>query len=322
MPEQVRVLFVAGTGRTGSTLVGNILGSVPGVESIGEVRHFWQRGVISNWNCGCGLAFDSCRFWRQILESAFGDPTDLDLELLCQSERQLLRLRKSWEALYWIRRPEVLLGRHGYYLWALTRLYQGISDVSGADFVVDSSKTPTYGALLATLPAIDLRVLHLIRDPRATAYSWLNPKPSPDRGESGIMDRVGAGKSAFLWAWWNSLAEALWAARPEIPAVRIQYEAMMSAPEDTLRSALEGVAPELAGRPLPIVGHKAELGLSHTVSGNPGRMERGLVSMEADERWRRGLALPHRALVMAIGGPAMLRYGYGRGHRARSGRIR
>jgi len=311
MADRIPVLFVAGTGRTGSTLVGNLLGSTPGAVSIGEVRHIWTRGLTQNWACGCGQPFDSCPFWTAVLVQAFGRTANLDLNRLRNSERRLLRLRTSPGVLRWIRRPELLQTEHGYYVDTLDRLYQAIALVSGAKIIVDSSKTPSYAALVFTLASVDLRVLHLVRDPRAVAYSWLNPKPSPDRSTGAAMDRVGALKSAVLWVWWNGLSDRLWAARPDLVAIRVLYETLVAAPEVTLRSVFDHLIPEMAGRSIAVQGDTAVLNMAHTVSGNPNRMRTGAVTITPDERWRTGLAASRRAAVVTIAGPKMLKYGYG-----------
>jgi len=313
--DRIPVLLIAGTGRTGSTLVGNLLGSTPGAVSIGEVRHIWIRGVEQNWACGCGKPFHACPFWGEVLNQAFGGTANLDIDRLRMSERRLLRLRASPGALRWIRRPELLRAEHGYYMDTLEGLYRAIAAVSGAEVIVDSSKTPSYAALVSTLTPVDLRVLHLVRDPRAAAHSWLNPKPSPDRSTSGAMDRIGAAKSAVLWAWWNGLSDRLWAARSDIPAMRVRYETLTAAPEAILQSVRDRLIPETAGRPLAVVGDTAELSMAHTVSGNPDRMRTGAVTITPDERWRTGLATHHRAAVLTIAGPKMLQYGYGRRNR-------
>ena len=38
--------------------------------------------------------------------------------------------------------------------------------------VVDASKGPAFGLALAGAPGIDLRMLNVVRDPRAVAWSW------------------------------------------------------------------------------------------------------------------------------------------------------
>ena len=51
-------------------------------------------------------------------------------------------------------------------------LYSAIADTTGCDVIVDSSKWPQYGLLLTERLPLDVYVLHLVRDPRAVAYSW------------------------------------------------------------------------------------------------------------------------------------------------------
>src|ERR1700704_6679072 len=72
-PGRVRVLYIAGTGRSGSTLLANILGQVDGIFNAGEVRYIWERGMLENRLCGCGRRFADCPVWTEILSEAFGD---------------------------------------------------------------------------------------------------------------------------------------------------------------------------------------------------------------------------------------------------------
>ncbi|MGI8518895.1 MAG: sulfotransferase [Acidimicrobiia bacterium] len=308
MLESIPVVYVAGTGRSGSTLVGGILASLPGVVSVGEVRHIWTRGMGEGWRCGCGEPFKDCPFWAEVLAETF--PNRVDLQRLQDSDRELLRLRTSRKAMRWARDPSALRSDHGYYLETVERLYGAIAKVAGARAIVDSSKVPTYGAMLSTLPNIDLRVLHLIRDPRAAAYSALNPKLSPDRRDGALMDRVGAAKSAVLWTWWNRLTERLWPTPGPVPVMRTRYETLVGSLESTLNDARDRLLPELANQRPAVTGATVRLGISHSISGNPDRMRVGSVVVRPDERWISGLAPHQRVLVLALAGWGMKRYGY------------
>lgn len=310
MHDQIRVLFVAGTGRTGSTLIGNLLGSIDGAVSVGELRQIWKRGFGENWSCGCGELFHRCPFWQAVTTEAFGTRTQLELERLRDSERELLRLRNSWRWPGWVTDPNRVHSRHAHYTEMTSALYAAVAAVAESKMIIDSSKTPSYGAFLMTLPQVDLRLLHLIRDPRATAYSWLNPKPSPDRGSEGTMDRMGSRKSALLWAWWNDLASRLWPDGSEIPTIRVRYEEFTQNPEVCLRMIVGQLAPELSGRPFSVHGPRATIGLSHTVSGNPDRMALGPILIRTDERWKSELAPRDRGAVNILAGPVMRRLGY------------
>ena len=46
--EKVKVLFIAGNGRSGSTLLHNILGQRAGFGALGERREIWVRGARKN----------------------------------------------------------------------------------------------------------------------------------------------------------------------------------------------------------------------------------------------------------------------------------
>ena len=51
--EPVKVLFVGGFGRSGSTLLDNVLGQVDGFASCGEISYLWDRGLEQDRLCSC-----------------------------------------------------------------------------------------------------------------------------------------------------------------------------------------------------------------------------------------------------------------------------
>jgi hypothetical protein len=67
----VKVLYIGGFGRSGSTLVERILGQLPGFCSAGEIVFLWQRGLIENQLCGRGATFSECDFWTRVGKTAW-----------------------------------------------------------------------------------------------------------------------------------------------------------------------------------------------------------------------------------------------------------
>jgi len=70
----VRVLYIGGLGRSGSTLIERLLGQVPGVCAVGELVHLWDRGITEDERCGCGEPFRQCPFWSQVGKTAASFP--------------------------------------------------------------------------------------------------------------------------------------------------------------------------------------------------------------------------------------------------------
>ena len=59
---RLKVLYLLGSSRTGSTLLDNILGEFDGFFSAGEVRFLWRR-LLENRRCGCGQPIGGCEVW-------------------------------------------------------------------------------------------------------------------------------------------------------------------------------------------------------------------------------------------------------------------
>src|SRR5687767_7375044 len=59
-PSNVRVIYIAAWGRSGTTPVGQLLGSRPNSVFVGELRFLWQRGLIEGRLCSCGRPVSTC----------------------------------------------------------------------------------------------------------------------------------------------------------------------------------------------------------------------------------------------------------------------
>src|SRR6266511_2106499 len=148
-------------------------------------------------------------------------------------------------------------------------LYQALQESTGCRVLVDSSKLPSYGALLEALPGVELYVLHLVRDPRATAWSWLRRKRLTDTPAPRLMQRQPPGKSAAMWMVWNLTTALLWSGGPRY--LRLRYEDLVQRPEAAVRRIAELVGESPAALPFPVPGRVA-LAPTHSVAGNPGRL--------------------------------------------------
>lgn len=304
--DPVRVLYVGGLGRSGSTLVDRMLGQVPGFVSGGEIRDLWQRGLIENRLCGCGVPFRDCAYWREVGREAFGGWSKVDPAAVAALARSVERASPL------ARRSGPGRARRERYGRIVVPLYRAIREVSGEPVVVDSSKDAVTAALLADVPGVDLRVIHLVRDPRGVAHSWARRVVRPDVvGRTEYMYRFGPSRVGVRWVARNLGFERL--ARRGVPTIRMRYERLVQAPREELARALA-----LAGRPpgpseLEFVHPgSVELQANHTAMGNPLRMVQGPLELRVDDEWKSAMGPFRRAVVTALTGPWLSRYGYAR----------
>jgi hypothetical protein len=299
------VLFLAGLGRSGSTLLERLLGQLPGVQTLGETVHLWVRSIRDNERCGCGPAFRDCEFWPQVGEAAFGGWDRVDVARVESLRASIDRLRHI---------PAVI-GRASPDLAEYTdyyaRLYAASHQVSGAQWLVDSSKHPSMAHCLRRNAAIDLRVVHVVRHPGAAAYSWTKVVRRPDvvagSRSDQLMTRYSPSRTAALWDAENAATGSL--RRLGVPVLRVRYEDLVADPQRSLRDVVSFMDLP-ASTPLPLDGATAQLAATHTASGNPMRFTTGAITIRADERWREQLPARDRRLVAALTWPLARAYGY------------
>lgn len=295
----MHILYIAGWGRSGSTILDNVLGQVEGLFSTGEIRSVWDRGLIENWPCSCGVAFRDCSLWRDVFAEAFGGFDRVDA-------RRLAAIRDRFDRPWNVFLPAGLASTElSEYRSALTRLYAAVASVTGARIIVDSSKTPAYGRILQDLPDFRVDIVHLLRDPRAVAFSWQRKRLWARDGAT-YMSRFGPSRSALTWGARQIATEAI-GRRASDRYLRLRYEDFVAAPETSLARILSltggGLVPRFEGRRLA-------LRPVHGISGNPSRFDRGTVELKPDDEWRAGMRPADRLIVTLMTVPLLMRYRY------------
>lgn len=314
--EVTKVVFLGGLGRSGTTVLERLLDREPSVQALGEVVHLWQRSVLDNELCGCGLAFDSCPFWTRVGHVAFGGWENVDVDRVLTLRDRVDRSRRV---------PKNVLGLGSAswrrdlaeYVSYYERLYAAARDVSGCDTVLDSSKQASLPYCLSTSDRLRLKVLHCIRDSRAVAHSLGQQvvRPEGTSETNREMHRLGAASAAFYWMLHNAEVDAFGARNGG--TMRLRYEDWVEDPGRSLRSirAFAGLPHPAGAQPLGDDGSQVVLGTSHTCSGNPMRFTQGTVQLRSDDRWRREMSARDIRLVTALTWPLLARYGYLRSRR-------
>ena len=80
--------------------------------------------------------------------------------------------------------------------------------VSGARWSSTRASTPRWRSACAVPPGLDLRVVHVVRDSRAVAYSWTRRVSRPDSAAASYMTTLLAGQGGGQWNVQNQRAPA------------------------------------------------------------------------------------------------------------------
>lgn len=315
-PSGPHVVYIAGFGRSGSTLLERLLGARPGWTTVGELVDLPRSVTVNHERCGCGEPFDECPVWSAVGEHAFGgwDAPAVrrlaELRMVVGRQRQLPRLLMH-HALP--SRDQAFGALVREYQEGYGAIYRAVRAVTGCDTIVDASKGPAHGVALAGAESYSLSLLNLVRDPRAVAYSWSRRRLTRTQAIGGPdeMWQVSASRSAAQWSVLQGEIELV-RARGRLAVSRLAYEDLVERPVPAIVSCLGrlgvGTSPHTD---LPhISGRTARLGASHGLSGNPGRYEHGEIHLRSDDRWRDGLPLREQRAVTAVCLPLLIAYGY------------
>ncbi len=305
------VLYIAGLGRSGSTLLERALGQLPGACGAGELVFLWDRGVRNNNRCGCGAPFLDCTFWHQVGQAGFGGWDNVDLARV----RHLARVVDDVKHIPRMllpgrqRRFDALVDEYASYY---RRLYAAVSAVSGAPVVVDSSKITSLAYLLHRSGSFDIRMVHMLRDPRAVAYSWTKQVQRPEiTGRVEYMPMYSPAYMAALYDGHNALLELL--RMRGVPTMQVRYEDFAEAPLPTIEKVAGFAGVPFSEEALRGDGPDSlSLEPVHSVSGNPSRFQTGTVAVRRDEKWRALMPRHQARTVSAITLPARAAYGYRR----------
>jgi len=301
------VVYLGGFGRSGSTLVERMLGSAPGWVNIGELVDLARSVAPGDELCGCGLRFSECATWTEVGEIAFGGWSPEVLDRLVTLHLAAARQRNLPGMLVSARRPTVALTalRAAY-----ARIYAAVAEVTGARVVVDASKGPALGQALAGAPELDVRILNVVRDPRAVAWSWHRQVERPQAGGADLMWQIAPSRSAAQWSALQ-LEMTTIARLGGAPSARLRYEDFVGDPVGTLVDATAELGLPLDRSELPaVVEGRVELGSSHGLSGNPSRFQVGALALRRDDRWMAEMDTTSRTVVTTLTLPLLTAYGY------------
>jgi len=293
-----KIILIAGHSRSGSTLLDRLLGEMDGFVTVGELRCLWIRGLIDDQLCGCGVAFQSCDHWQDIVKDL---PVAETQESYTNRVLRLQRVVERSKAIPMLLNPSSrtleFSDQLAEYKHALRSVISRVFEKTGARVIVDSSKTPAYALIMKELFGDDVHVVHLVRDSRAVAFSRLRTKPRPEIHWTKKNMVIGNPlRTGIEWRLANSVLTAMHDAGD---CTQLRYEDLVVRPNEIIEKlAADVLEVDSSTIQVPhIYAGIAELSTSHSVAGNPMRFETGKIPITLDNEWEKSLSGMRRSVV-------------------------
>lgn len=294
------VIYIGGLGRSGSTLLAELLATLPGFVSVGELPTLWWHGWRDDWQSSDGHQFSTSPVWKALLARLQQENKGFDPELALQlCERAAKERHKiALHAGKWSGAKSEMLSE---YTEHFNEVYRILADETKARVLVDSGKAPFHAALMFGASDLDFRSIHLIRDPRAVAFSRMRKKVNRNTKSTLpiLMVRQGSVRISLRWNWQNILMHRLRLCGKI--GTRLHYEALAKNPVAEIARTLSDLDVEYSQNALNALrsGSFAKRpGIAF--SGNSSRFDLEETSIKLDDAWRDALPWWSYAVVSAL----------------------
>jgi hypothetical protein len=309
MDSKINLIYLASIGRSGSTLLESMLGAHSRIATCGEI-HIWPHEIAQGGvrPCSCGQSVLTCPFWVEMQKRS--NP-------LHQPHPRIHFFREQhnagktirWERLQEFGRNQVphqtarQIEQFGQNNEAVFRSFLDLMQSQlGRDiqWIVDSSKDPYRLLWLIRSNLFNIKVLHVVKNPRAFIYSV-----TKNIQESSLRQLQVTAKQSLKWSIENYLISQI--ARHHLAAsdyYLVNYEKLAAEPAQTFQAICQMIGCEFEAQAVS----NFRQGSIHTIAGNPMRYEtRGIV---LDERWKTLLPAPNRKMTELLTQFNRSDYGY------------
>lgn len=307
--KQTRVVYIGGSTRSGTGILGRVFSLIGDAAHGGELRRLWSRGLRPGRTCDCGRPHAKCPVWSKLLVPG---ATYIEPNI---SERALVQAAAApeahawWGALKLLRRrsPPSPSSAEADYVAMYSDLYRAFARATDSSVILDNSKHPGDAALLVDAPDVTAYSVQIVRDPRGVLFSARKRSSPDDPGRSRPLETV---RIAVYWMLRQFTFDAIRRRYGDDRSLLVIYEELMKDPNPALRAACR-----MLGEPEPDV--ELEAGVPFRVPevhGPDGSALRRFVSTEIvlreDDRWRSELHSFDRVLMTLLTFPLLRRYGY------------
>jgi hypothetical protein len=302
-----------------------LLGAHPDACTVGQIGADTLDDPV-RYRCSCGAPIRKCAFWNQVKSVMEKKGMDFDVANPvanihatkdAYTSRLLAPLHRG-PALEGLRDLALLLSsgwraHRNFTQLRYAKLVETLSEIAGAEVIVDSSKTGVRLKYLLRHTGLEIRVIWLVRDGRGVGLTYVDPLSFADASKPELRaGGFGGGRKLEQKSWadatreWrrsNEEAECVVATMEKSQWTQVRYEQLCANPKDTLQSIcfFLGLDPakvnlDFRSRPQHVIGNGMRLDSSSQI--------------KLDERWKSHLTADDLAVFDRVAGKLNREYGY------------
>ncbi len=301
---QPTILCIGGYIHSGSTITDMLLGMNAGAFALGELTLIFRELVRGDRavRCSCGKRLlDECPVWSAVIAQFQVALPEISLERAAYVTRKVEMFPDRW-----------INGRRyqAEYDQIWRTMFKIITEITGATLLIDSSKTGRgsfYRSASLATAGFDVRVLHLVRDPRAVIYSvqrFAQKKYGIAQHYPSLLYGM---KTAISWSITNLITTSL-SLSGKISVDRVRYEDLVAHPIETLKKVERALNIDLSDC-IQCVRNDDLIQPGHITFGNDIRMHGPTRLRPQAASWRSGLSSQAKLGAM-ICWPVARFYGY------------
>ena len=319
------MVYILAASHSGSTLLAMLMGSHPEVCTVGELK-FTSLGEIDNYRCSCRKEIRKCGFWNGIRQDMskygltfdFACPDTHFNSITSQYICRLLRPLHRGPFLEKIRDMALNLSpQWRYHLPRIQKqneiLLKCLQIRTGKKVIVDSSKIGIRLKFLMRNPALDVKIIRLMRDGRAVALTYMDPARFADAKDTSLQgggtggkresERLSMTNAAYEWQRSNEEAEALLSNLAPSNWIEVRYEELCLNTDRELKKiyALLGI-----DNGKVYLDFRSQ---DHHIIGNGMRLDT-TSEIKLDERWKSALSIADLKKFEKVAGKMNRRLGY------------
>jgi len=272
------ILYLLGSGRSGTTLLATILNSTNDISTTGELHQFYT--YLKNLSaCSCGKIVSNCEFWSGVIA---------EMDLTKDEIHTFQKKQNNEEGHRYI--PSILLGRKASsdYITSQEKLFTAISNHTNKNWTLDSSKYIGRFLLLNQIPDINIKGIYVVRDVRGVINSFNKQVQTPRKPISTILYYILTNSFGQLVCWMNK------------DVIKIKYEDFIDNPHEHTKNIYNNLLGQNSNVPL-----NDFFEIPHIIGGNRLK-SRKTIKIKKDTAWKTTISRPKQIVYYLLCLPFML----------------